>query len=130
MYKIAGYFASIEVTGLLGFIIVSRYQEGALSRFIPLLVALVAIGYVAYSKAGAISYKEIIYISIMTSAFFIFVVQVLGFTAYSGLSKDIDFFSGTNVLRTGIMLIIGVTAHLLLLGLVRIVRGNPGGGGP
>lgn len=124
MYKIAGYFVSLEIAGLLCFIVVSRYQESMMLRFFPLLIALVTIGYVAYSKAGAISYKEIVNISIMASVIFIIVVQLLGFTVYSGLSKDMDFFSGANAFRTCIMLIVGITGHLLLLVLARIVRGT------
>lgn len=122
MYKIAGYFASLEVAGLLAFIVASRYQEGALSRFLPLLVALVAIGHVGYWKAKTISYKEIAFVSVAASVIFISVVQFLGFTVYPGLAKGIDFFSEGNAARTGLMLFVGTVGHFLLLTLARIVR--------
>jgi|GEM_PF-2232126 hypothetical protein len=122
MYKTAAYIASVEVFGLLGFIIASRYHEGMLVRFLPILIALVAIIYISYFKAVMILHKEIVYISILASAIFIFVVQILGYTIYPGLNKDIDFFSGTNALRTVLMLSIGFSGHFLLLALVNIVR--------
>jgi hypothetical protein len=124
MYKIVSYFASIEVVGLLGFIFASRYQEGGEYRYLPLLVALTAIVYVAYLKARVISYKEIAYVSIMVSVTVVFVVQLLGFTVYSGLVKDIIFFSGENAARIGLMLLIGTVGHFLLLTLTRLFYKN------
>jgi hypothetical protein len=122
MYKIAGYIAGLEIAGLLGFIVVSRYQEGALSRFLPFLIALVAIGYVAYSRAKGISFKEVAYVSVMASAIFVSGVQFLGFTFYPGLAKDVDFLSGENAIRTALMLFVGTIGHTLLLAVVRIGR--------
>lgn len=120
MYKIVSYFASLEVAGLLGFIFASQYQEGGEYRYLPLLIALTAIVYVAYLKARVISYKEIAYVSITVSVTFIFVVQLLGFTVYSGLVKDINFLSEENASRIGLMLLLGTVGHFLLLILTRI----------
>ncbi len=121
MYKIISYFASLEIAGLLGFIFASRYQEGGGEyRYLPLLVALTAIVYIAYLKTRAISYKEIAYVSITVSVTFVFVVQLLGFTVYSGLVKDINFLSEENAARIGLMLLIGTVGHFLLLILTRL----------
>ncbi len=117
MYRIIGYLTSFEVIGLFGFIIASRYQEGMLTRFLPLLFTVVAVVFIAYLKVKAFSYKEIAYISVVVSTIFILVVQLLGFTAYSGLAKDMDFFSGENLVRTGVMLFVGTAGHFLLLSL-------------
>ena len=68
MYRIIGYFASFEILGFWGFIIVSRYQEGMMIRFLPLLLAVVAITFIAFLKAKAFSYREIAYISVAASA--------------------------------------------------------------
>lgn len=122
MYRIIGYLASIEVVGLFGFIIASRYQEGMVTRFLPLLFALVAVALVAYLKAKAFSYKEIAYISVAASTIFILVVQFLGFTVYPGLAKGMDFLSGENLMRTGVMLSVGAVGHFLLLSLARVGR--------
>lgn len=119
MGKIVSYFSLLEVIGLLGFIFVSRYQVGGEYRYLVLLIALVAIIYVAYLRVGVISYKEIIYISIAVSAVFVVVVQFLGFTFYPGLVKDIDFFSVENTTRIGLIMIIGSVGHFLLLLLAR-----------
>lgn len=43
MYKIIGYFASFEILRLLGFIATSRYQEGVVTQFLPLLFAFAAV---------------------------------------------------------------------------------------
>lgn len=122
MYRIIGYLASFEVVGLFGFIVASRYQEGMVTRFFPLLFALVAVVFVAYLKAKVFSYKEIAYISVAASTIFILVVQLLGFTVYPGLAKGMDFLSGENLMRTGVMLSIGTVGHFLLLSLARIGR--------
>lgn len=119
MYRIIGYLALFEVAGLFGFIIVSRYQGGALTRFLPLLFALVAVGFIAYLNAKAFSYKEIAYISVVASTIFILVVQLLGFTVYPGLAKGMYFLSGANAARTGVMLFVGTVGHFLLLSLAR-----------
>jgi hypothetical protein len=111
-----------EVLGLFGFIVASRYQEGMMTRFLPLLLALVAVAFVAYLKAKAFSYKEVACISVTASAMFILVVQILGFTVYPGLAKGIDFLSGENLARTGVMLFVGTAGHFLLLSLARIGR--------
>lgn len=122
MYKIIGYFASFEILGLLGFIFASSYQEGMVTRFLPLLLALAAVAFIAYLKAKAFSYKEIAYISVAASAIFILVVQILGFTVYPGLAKDMDFLSGENLVRSVVMLFIGIAGHFLLLSLARVGR--------
>ena len=122
MYRIIGYFASFEILGLLGFIVASRYQEEMVTRFLPLLLAVVAVALVAFLKEKAFSYKEIAYISIAASAIFILVVQILGFTVNPGLAKDMDFLSGENLVRAVVMLSIGTAGHFLLLSLVRIGR--------
>ena len=122
MYRIIGYFISIEIVGLFGFIIVSRHQEGMIIRFLPLLFAFMAVAFVAYLKAKAFSYKEIAYISAAASTGFILVDQLLGFMIYPGLAKDMDFLSEENFMRTGVMLSVGAVGHFLLLSLARIGR--------
>jgi hypothetical protein len=115
MFKIALYLVSLEISGLLGFVMVSFYQEWTPFRFLPLLIALVPIGYVAFSKARTLSCKEIAYISMMVSGSFVLMVQLLGFTVYPGLAKDLEFLSGENAARIGLMLLIGTVGHFLLL---------------
>ena len=122
MSKIIGYFALFEILGLLGFIVVSRYQEGMVVRFVPFLLAIVAVVFFAFLKANAFSYKEIANISVVTSVMFILVFQFLGFTICPGLAKGIDYLSAENLARTGVMLFVGITCHFLLLSLARIGR--------
>lgn len=122
MHRIIGYIGVFEVLGFWGFIIASRYQEGMVTRYLPLLLALLAVVFVAYLKVKAFSYREIAYISVVASAIFILVVQILGFTVYPGLAKDMDFLSGENLVRAGVMLFVGTAGHFLLLSLVRVVR--------
>ena len=122
MYRIIVYFASFEILGFLGFIVSSRYQEGMVTRTLPLLLALVTVAFIAYLKAEEFSYREIAYISVVASAILVLVVHILGFTVYPGLAKDMDFLSGENLVRAGVMLSIGTAGHFLLLSLVRVVR--------
>ncbi|MBI5557694.1 MAG: hypothetical protein HY885_08660 [Deltaproteobacteria bacterium] len=120
--RIIGYFALLEVAGLLGFIVVSQHQEVVSFRYLPLLVVLVAIGAIAYFKARFLSYKEIAYVSVVASAIFILVEQLLGFTVYPGLVKDAVFLSGDYVAHILVMLLIGTVGHFLLLFLARMAN--------
>lgn len=129
MFKIAVYFASLEVSGLVGFVMASFYQGWSPFRLLPLLIALLAIGYVASSKTGVLSYKEITYISIMASASFVLMVQLLGFTVCPGLAKDLELLSGENAARTGVMLIIGTVGHFLVLILAQRAKSGRMGAG-
>lgn len=122
MYRIIGYLAAFEVLGFWGFIIASRYQEGGIARYLPLLFAFVAVAFIAYLKAKSFSYKDIAYISVAVCSIFILVYLLLGFTLYPGLVKGTDFLSVKTLTGTIVMLSIGTGAHFLLLSLVRIGR--------
>lgn len=122
MYMTGVYLASSEIVGLLGFLFISRYQDAAFARFLPLLIALATVGYVAYRNGTAISYKQIGGVSLVTSAMFVVVVQLLGFMVFPGLNKDMDFLSLENATRAGLMLVIGMVGNFLLLTLARVAR--------
>lgn len=122
MYRIIGYIGVFEVLGFWGFIIASRYQEGMMTRYLPLLLALLAVVFVAYLKTKALPYKEIAYISVVASAVFVLVYLLFGFTLYPGLVKDTDFLSIKMLTGTIVMFTIGTVGHFLLLSLVRIGR--------
>jgi len=122
MYRIIGYLALFEVLGFWGFIIASRYQEGMMARYLPLLFALVAVAFVAYLKAKVFSYREIAYISVTVSAIFVLVYLLLGFTLYPGLVKGTAFLSAKILKGTIVTLFIGTAGHFLLLSLARIGR--------
>ncbi|MCU7966181.1 MAG: hypothetical protein KZQ74_03140 [gamma proteobacterium symbiont of Bathyaustriella thionipta] len=119
MYKIISYFSALEVFGLLGFIYIAQHQEGTLFRFLPLLVVLAIIGFIAFLKMRTLSYKKIAYVSIIVSIIFISVIQILGFTVYHGLVKGVTFISWDNAIRVGVVLFICTIGHFLLLLLVR-----------
>jgi MFS family permease len=115
MMRLAGYFAALEITSFLGFIVLSSHQSTASWRLLPFLIAVIVIVYIAFSKARRLSINEINYVSIISPVIFITVDQILGFTLYPGLVKDIEFFSRENAITVGIILFAGVLAHFLLL---------------
>ena len=119
------YLSSIEVLGLLGFIITSRYHGGMVTRYIPLLLVLATTALIAYVKAKEFTSQEIICISVGASTISILMVQVLGFTVYPGLAKGLVFLSVDNLIRTGVVLSLGIVGHctLLFLGKVGQLRG-------
>lgn len=119
MYRIIGYFALFEILGFWGFIIVSRYQEGMMIRFLPLLLAVVAVAFITFLKAKAFSYREIAYISVAASALFAAMHLLLGFTLYPGLVKGTAFLSMKTLTGSIVMLSIGTAGHFLLLSLAR-----------
>ena len=124
MYRIIGYFASFEILGFWGFIIVSCYQEGMMIRFLPLLLAVVAITFIAFLKAKAFSYREIAYTSIAASALFVAIYLFLGFILYPGLVKGTAFLSTKILTGSIVMLFIGMAGHFLLLSLARERKGS------
>lgn len=121
MYKIGVCLASTEIAGLLGFLFLSCYHDATIARFLPLLIALVTIGYIAYRTGSAISYKEIVWVSLIASAMFVVLVQLLGFMVFSGLVKDMNLLSLENAARAGLMMAIGMVGHFLLLTLAHVV---------
>ena len=123
MYKIIGYFASFEILGFWGFTIVSRYQEGMMIRFLPLLLAVVAILFITFLKAKPFSYRKIAYISVAASALFAAMHLLLGFTLYPGLIKGTAFLSMKILAGSIVMLFIGMAGHFLLLSLARKLKG-------
>ena len=129
MYRIIGYFASFEILGFWGFIIVSRYQEGMMIRFLPLLLAVVAIAFIAFLKAKPFSYREIAYISVAASALFVVMYLLLGFMLYPGLVKGTAFLSMKILTGSIVILFIGTAGHFLLLLLAHERKGteNPCG---
>ena len=88
-------------------------------RFLPLLLALVAIAFIAFLKAKPFSYKEIAYISIAASALFVAMYLLLGFMLYPGLVKGTAFLSTKILTGSIVMLFIGTAGHFLLLSLAR-----------
>lgn len=125
MGKIVSYILLAEVIGLIGFIFAAQYQEVAQYRYLVLLIALVAVIYVAYLRVGVISYKNIIFIAITVSAVFVIAVQFLGFTLYPGLVKDIDFLSMENATRMGLIMMMSTVGHFLLFILIRKFHKTP-----
>ena len=120
MYKIVGYFSALEIAALIAFMAISGGQGAGVLRYLPLLTAVVVMGCIGYSKSKSMAYKDIAFVSIAVSAIFASAVQLLGFTMYPGLAKDIEFLSGENAARAGTMLLIGSIGNFLLLALVRL----------
>jgi len=123
-YRTVSYLVVVEFLGLLGFVLLGQHEKGSAIRLLPVLLAVLAVGFIAYAKTTGDSYKAIAYISIAAAAIFVVLVQLLGRTAFPGLVKDIGFFSLENAARVGTMLVIGIGAHFLLLSLARVVRAS------
>jgi hypothetical protein len=123
-HRTVGYLVVAEFLGLLGFVLLGQYESGSALRFLPVLIAIVAIRFIAYVKTTADSYKVLAYISIMAAVIFVALVQLLGRSAFPGLVKDVGLFSLENAGRVGAMLVIGIGGHFLLLSLARVVRAS------
>lgn len=88
-------------------------------RFLPLLLAVVAIVFIAFLKAKAFSYREIAYISVAASVLFVAMYLLLGFTLYPGLVKGTAFLSTKILTGSIVTLFVGMAGHFLLLSLAR-----------
>lgn len=122
MYKVAGCIAVLEIIGFLGFIIFSKHHEMDFIRYLPLLISFILVGYISYFWTSLFSYEEIVFVALIVSVIFVFLDQILGFTLYPGLAKGIGFISWENMVRTIIMLVVGMISHILLLIAIRIGR--------
>lgn len=96
-------------------------------RFLPLLLAVVAIAFIAFLKAKPFSYRGIAYISVAASALFVAMYLILGFMLYPDLIKGTAFLSTKILTGSSVMLFIGMAGHFLLLSLARERKGpeNP-----
>jgi hypothetical protein len=119
--RTSSYFAATELLGLLSFVLVAKYV-GGLGRFVPVVIALVAVGGIAWMAGKARSYKEIAYVSITVSIVFVAFVQILGRTLFPGLVKDSHFFSASNIAESAVLIAIGFATHVAILSLSRMVR--------
>ena len=122
MLKISLYFILSETCALIAFLLASSHQDWSSFRFIPALLVLIFVGYVSIWKANVFSYRENLYISIIISSALVSIVNLLGFTVYSGLAKDLNFLSSENAIRTAFLLIISFIGHYLLLSLSHIIN--------
>lgn len=123
MYKLAFYFSILELTGLFGFIITSRYHQGEWIRFLPLWIAIFLIIIVAYLQVKKVSNnQETVFISLVASVIFICGFKLLGYIFYPGLLKDVDFFSIENATGSGKICLIGTVGHFFLLKFANILR--------
>ena len=73
--RTVGYLVAAEFVGLLGFVLFGQNEGGSALRYLPVLIAILAIGFIAYAKTTADSYKALAYISIVAAAIFVMLVQ-------------------------------------------------------
>lgn len=123
-YRTVSYLVAAEFLGLLGFVLLGQQEGASAIRFLPVLLAVLAVGFIAFAKTTAESYRVIAYISIAVAVILVMLIQLLGRTVFPGLVKDIGLFTAENASRLGIMLVIGIGGHFLLLSLARVVRAS------
>jgi len=121
--RTSSYFVIAEVLGLLGFILVAKYV-GGLGRYVPLVIALGAVGAIAWAVGKARSYREIAYVSIVVSIVLVAFVQLLGRTVFPGLVKGTDLLSASNITESAVLVALGFAAHLVILSVSRMLRAD------
>lgn len=111
----------LELSGFLGFIILSGSQQWDSIRYFPIYFSIMLVVYVSLLEVGRINFNNLIYCSFILSIIFLVFDQVLGFYFYPGLEKDVDFISLDNFYRSALLLTIIVTLHLLLFYLLNFI---------
>lgn len=114
MYVTPVIIALLEILGLAGFIVMSRFELSFLTRVVPLVTAFFVITWICCSFVGRLSIIKVVYISVAVSVIFVVVFQFLGFIFYPGLVKDVHFISKVNLNNACALLLVCFVGNLLL----------------
>ena len=113
----------LELLGLLGFVYLASSTVEPSIRYLPLMVAGVAVVLLFAREAGAMTLRQLAIAAALLSVLAVAAFQALGFV-YSGLAKDVDHISFGNVMRLAVVLAMAFVAHSGLLALCHFLRGR------
>lgn len=104
----------LELLGLLGFIYVASISSEQTIRYLPFFAAGIGVLYLALRRAGSMSFRQIVALSIVMSLEFVVGFQILG-VIFTGLAKDLDMISLDNLTRLALILGAAIVFHFMLL---------------
>lgn len=110
-----------EIFGLLGFMYFAARLGSQEIRYLPLVLAAILVIWLAVKGGKELTPRQIALVSISVSVVFVILFQMLGFV-FSGLAKDIDLFSLSNLVRLGTIGMLAVAGHAGLFTAVRYFR--------
>lgn len=110
-----------EMLGLLGFVHMAQVPSISALRYLPLILAIVPVIWIAVRQGRSQTPGGIVRASLLIALAFVAGFQALGLV-YTGLAKDIDIFSTENFIRLGLIATGVFVGHIGLFVLLRIPR--------
>jgi hypothetical protein len=121
MLKLAVAIGLAEILGLIGFIVASSRLGQSLFRYSPFLVMLIIVCVIAYYKTRHLTAKQIFISSIASALIFSVLYDIIGFSIFPGIVKDIVFFSLKNVSGLMQMTLICGTFNFITLNIFKAI---------
>ena len=115
---------AFEMFGLLGFIQLAQMSNGQEFRYLPLVLAVIPVIWIAIRQGKALTLREVAIASLLIAIVFVACFQVAGLV-FTGLAKDVDIFSVENFARLSLIATGAFVGHLGLLATVRRLSHNP-----
>lgn len=113
----------LELLGLLGFIYLAPISTVPRLRYLPVVVAVIAVVLLFAREAGSMTMRQLAVAAAMSSVLAVVAFQIVGFI-YPGLAKDVDALSFENVARLAVTLAIAFVVHGCVLTLCHFSRGR------
>ena len=115
---------AFEMFGLLGFIQLAQTSNGQEFRYLPLVLAVIPVIWIAIRQGKTLTLREVSIASLLIAIVFVACFQVAGLV-FTGLAKDVDVFSVENFGRLSLIATGAFVGHLGLLATVRRLSHNP-----
>ena len=115
---------AFEMFGLLGFIQLAQMSNGQEFRYLPLVLAVIPVIWIAIRQGKTLTLREVSIASLLIAIVFAACFQVAGLV-FTGLAKEVDIFSVENFARLSLIATGAFVGHLGLLATVRRLSHNP-----
>lgn len=112
---------ALEILSGLGFIYLASNSTVSGLRYLPVLIAAVAVLFLFARVAGSMTLRQIAVTALTLTFLATAAVQGIGLV-FSGFAKDIELISVENLARLSVIFIIGLILHGGLLALFHFLR--------
>lgn len=110
-----------EIFGLFGFLYLPVFLDNQEIRHLPLVLSAIIVILFAVKNGKKLAVRQIVIFSAVISISFVVLFQLFGFL-FPGLSKDVDIFSFSNLVRLGAIGIVAMVGHVVLFVAIYCIR--------
>lgn len=115
------YAGGIEMSGLLGFVVLAQHYDQGPVKYGPLVAAFCVVCVVLLRPARSLQWWRSILFAFALAMITAVAIQALGFTLFPGLVKDIAPFSLQHFATLGTLIFYGWIGHVALMWLLRVL---------